>query len=127
MPSDAVVVDASALAALLFGEPSGPEVATRLEGGGLFAPILLRYELASLCLKKACEEPEKERQLRFTLDLLSALRIREVQIPTDGLVQLAQETRLTAYDAAYLWLARELQTQLVTLDVQLNRAGTKDE
>ena len=41
-----------------------------------------------------------------------------------GMVQLAKETGLTAYDASYLWLARTLDADLVTLDRRL--AGATD-
>ncbi len=126
MPGDSVVVDASALAALLFGEPAGPEVADRLEGRVLLAPTLLRYELASVCLKKAREEPEKGTELFRSLTFLSRLGVREVQIPTDGLADLARETGLTAYDAAYLWLARELDVEFVSLDTRMNAAESGD-
>jgi predicted nucleic acid-binding protein len=122
MAADAVVVDASALAALLFGEPTGPEVAARLGERRLFAPTLVRYELASVCLKKARREPDKETSLRMALDLFSALRVREVQVPAEGIVELARATELTVYDAAYLWLARHLEVQLVTLDARLKAA-----
>ncbi len=123
MGADAVVVDASALAALLFGEPSGPEVAARLEGRALFAPTLLRYEVASVCLKKARAEPEKEQALRMALRLVSGLGVQEVQVPAEGLVEVAREAGLTAYDAAYFWLRRELGGELVTLDERLNAAS----
>ena len=90
MPADAVVVDASALAALLFGEPSGPALAARLDGRALFAPTLLRYEVASVCLRKERAEPEKERELRMALRLLPGLGVQEVQVPPDGLVEVAR-------------------------------------
>ncbi len=69
MPASLKVVDASALGALLFGEPRAAEVAERLE---------------------RCE--------------------------------LARHRRLTVYDAAYLWLARSLDAELVTFDRKLARA-----
>jgi predicted nucleic acid-binding protein len=123
MPADAVVADASALAALLFGEPSGPEVAERLDGRALFAPTLLRYEVASVCLRKEREEPGKAKELRKALSLLPGLGVQEVRVPPEGLVEVARSTGLTAYDAAYLWLARELGVELVTLDARLEAAG----
>ncbi len=123
MPANGVVVDASAVAALLFGEPSGPEVAERLDGRVLFGPTLLRYEVASVCLRKAREEPDKAKDLRKALSVLSGLGVQEVQVPPEGLVDVAQGTGLTAYDAAYLWLARELGLALVTLDARLEAAS----
>lgn len=42
-----VVVDASAIAAVLFGEPEAPKVAERLGDSALLAPTLFSYEIAS--------------------------------------------------------------------------------
>ena len=122
MLDNALVIDTSALAALLFGEPGGPKVAESLEGKALFAPTLLRYELASVCLKKARKKPKKEARLVAALGLFPRLQVREVQVPTEGLLEMARDTGLTAYDAAYLWLSRELNVELVTLDARLKAA-----
>lgn len=122
MTVEAVVVDASALAALLFGEPSGPEMASRLNGRGIFSPTLIRYELASVCLKKARAEPKMDGKLRVALGLYFRLGVREVQVPPEVLPEVAGRTGLTAYDAAYLWLARELGAELLTLDRSLQQA-----
>jgi len=51
------VVDASALAALLFGEPEGETVAGRLGDAHLVAPALLGFELANVCLIKTRRHP----------------------------------------------------------------------
>ena len=47
-------------------------------------------------------------------------------LPVDqaGVVVLATATGLTAYDASYLWLARHLQAELVTLDRRLAAAAS---
>ena len=123
MPADTVVVDASALAALLVGEPDGPAVARRMEGRPLLAPTLLRYEMASVCVKKIGEEPQQAAGLLSALRLMPRMGIREVQMPAEGLAEIARESGLTAYDAAYLGLAREMGAQLVTLDRRLERAA----
>jgi predicted nucleic acid-binding protein len=119
MAAESVVVDTSAIAAVLFGEPTGPEMASRLEQRALFAPTLIRYELANVCLKKERMAPQLHLELLSALRLYSRLGVQEVQVPTDGLVRIARETGLTAYDAAYLWLARTLGLDLVTLDSRL--------
>jgi predicted nucleic acid-binding protein len=54
------VDDASALAALLFAEPEAEAVADQLEGSSLFAPTLLGYEIASVCLKKLRRDPMRQ-------------------------------------------------------------------
>lgn len=119
MPGDAVV-DASALAALLFGEPDGETVVRRLQGRRLLAPTLLRYELASVCLKKARAHPALAPALRSALELFGGMGVHEVQVPAADLAETAEEGRLTAYDAACLWLARSQDAELVTLDATLD-------
>ena len=43
-------------------------------------------------------------------------------IDHDHVLELAEATGLTAYDASYLWLARSLGGELVTLDLKLAAA-----
>ena len=45
------VVDASALGALLFGEPEAEKIADMLGSAKLAVPGLLEFEPASICLK----------------------------------------------------------------------------
>ena len=53
----AVVVDASALAAVVFQEPDGETVSRRLDGATVFAPHLLKFELTNTAWKKARRQP----------------------------------------------------------------------
>jgi predicted nucleic acid-binding protein len=126
MGGEAVVVDASAIAAVLFGEEGGPKVAARLEGKVLFAPTLLRYEVASAGLKKCSEQPDQDAGLERALSLFPSLAIREIQVPPADLPNLARLTGLTTYDAAYLWLARALSSSLVSLDHRLTAAAAAE-
>ena len=116
------VVDASALAALLYGEPEAEAVATRLGDARLVAPVLLGFELANVCLIKSRRHPEKRATLAAAFKLRHRLNLEEVSVDHDGTVELATATGLTAYDASYLWLARHLGAELITLDSQLARA-----
>lgn len=114
-----VIVDASALAALLFGEPDAPSVSAALEGHALAAPTLLRYELASVYLKKVRRYAALRSALTAMLRTYPLLAIDEVQPAADDIARLAEDTESTAYDAAYLWLARRLGAPIVTLDRRL--------
>lgn len=118
-----VVVDASALAALLFGEPAAAEVVSRLEGAALVAPTLLPYELASVCLKKSRRDARQAATLRRALGGLSRLPLRLVEVGPRAALDAATTSGLTVYDGAYLWLARLLAAPLVTLDRALERAA----
>jgi len=86
------VVDASALAALLFGEPEAEAVADRLEGSSLFAPTLLGYEIASVCLKKLRRDPIRRDVLlalsTITLVCRSSLSMSTMRLRFGSLRQL---------------------------------------
>ncbi len=119
------VVDASAVAAFLFGEPRADEVADRLSGGELVAPTLFGYELASVCAKKLAAYPEQRAALFEAWMMVDQLGIQKLDVPVrQELVELAESCRLTVYDASYLWLARSLQVELVTLDAELGQAAS---
>ena len=123
-----VVADASALAAVIFQEPGFEPVAARLEGATVCAPELLRFELANVAVTKARRHPAQAGQilaaLDEALDRRSGIQWHSVNV-TDVAV-LGRLTNLTAYDAAYLWLAGWLEADLVTLDKRLMAAAQLD-
>jgi predicted nucleic acid-binding protein len=51
--------------------------------------------------------------------------VETVEVDHHAVVELALRTGLTTYDASYLWLARDLAIELVTLDRQLAEAVEK--
>jgi predicted nucleic acid-binding protein len=116
-------VDASALAALLFGEPEAEAIAVRLEGARLTAPALLDFELANVCLTKIRRQPSAREALRAAFGLAQRLNIETVAVDHAATLDLAEMTGLTAYDASYLWLSRVLAAELVTLDRMLAAAS----
>lgn len=117
------VIDASALAALVFSEPEAGEVVNRLEGARLAAPSLLDFELANVCLTKMRREPGKRDAVRAAFRLGHRMKVKTVAVDHAAVLDLAEATGLTAYDASYLWLARELKAELVTLDRKLAAAS----
>ncbi|MDO8837075.1 MAG: type II toxin-antitoxin system VapC family toxin [Vicinamibacterales bacterium] len=119
-----VVVDASALASVTFGEPEAEHWLTVLNGAVLHAPTLLRYELANAARKKCKAEPGRVRDIITALSL--ALDPRRGIVYHDpnpmDVVLLANATGLSPYDASYLWLAGFLGADLVTADHELAAA-----
>jgi predicted nucleic acid-binding protein len=116
------VVDASALAALLFDEPEAGAVAERLEDGNLVAPALLSFEIASVCLKKLRSSPQQREALLAAFALYARMPIEVVEVDHADTLRLAEAFGLSSYDAAYLWLAQKLAAELVTLDRRLQTA-----
>ncbi len=120
------VVDASALGALLFGEPEAEVVAARLGDARLVAPPLLGFELTNVCLQKTRRHPEQRASLMAAFRLRNRLAVEEIAVDHDRVLELAMATGLTGYDASYLWLTRQLGAELVTLDRQLAEAASTE-
>ena len=117
------VVDTSAIAAVLFGEPEGEAAVRRFGGARLVAPGLLAFELANVCVTKCGRHPRQREALLTAFALRHRFAIEEVAVDHVAVVEVALATKLTAYDASYLWLARELGAELVTFDDALERAA----
>jgi predicted nucleic acid-binding protein len=116
------VVDASALGALVFGEPDAQAVAKKLSKSVLVAPHLLWFELASIAFKKAATHPAYAGQIRDAFRMAGRLAIDLLAVDHLEVIDLAARARLTTYDASYLWLALKTRGELVTLDKHLLNA-----
>ena len=119
--AEVAVVDASAIAAVLFDEPEAAPILASIRGK-LVAPSLLRYELASVCTTKLIRHPQRTREIESRYRLLDSLAIDYAEPDWPSFPALAQRWALSACDAAYLQLALALRAPLVTLDARLATA-----
>ena len=119
----AKVVDASAVAAVVFDEPKGELVTVRLRGAVLVAPSLLWFELVNVGVTKLRRFPDQRDLILRAFATVGDLKIATEVVDHTGTLLLAKQTGLTGYDASYLWLARHLQVELVSLDEELLRAA----
>jgi predicted nucleic acid-binding protein len=119
------VVDASAVAAILFQEPEGEKVVRQLDGHQLVASPLLDFELSNVCLTKLRRHPDRRDELLAGFRWRSRLAIQIRNVDHEAVLALAEQTVLSFYDASYMWLARQLGAVLVTLDRRLAEAAEK--
>ena len=117
------VIDASALASVLFDEPESDAVIAAIGRSSLVAPQLIEFEVASVCLKKIRAHPRQRRMFLAGFKLFDRLDIDMARVDLAEVIVLADEARLTTYDACYLWLARTLKCELLTLDKRLAAAS----
>lgn len=117
----AVVIDASAIAAVLYDEPEAAPVIASV-AGKLIAPTLLRYELASVCTVKSIRHPQRADEIEVRYRLLDKLAIEYREPDWPNLPALARRWALSAYDASYLQIALASGKALVTLDARLAAA-----
>jgi predicted nucleic acid-binding protein len=117
-----MVVDCSALSAVLFDEPARDEALARLVGRSLHAPNLLDHEIVGVALEKRRQNEPPEAIVQVLRDYAAS----DIELhPVDSIAQyeLAARYELTAYQGAYLWLAAELKAPLATFDRRLAEAA----
>lgn len=129
-----VVIDANALVALLASEPDGPTVAKLIEQWvaeerQLHAPALARYEIANVLARQLATGQLSKEDVETGWQALEELPITYHTL-MDGASVIDVATTLgrrSAFDAAYVELARSLDAELWTLDGPLarNAAGQK--
>ncbi len=88
----------------------------------MYAPLLLAYELASIARRKAAAYPENLETLEQALTAALMLPIHWSDVNHLAVLRLALDTKLTTYDASYLYLAHALAIPLATFDRQLLQA-----
>ena len=101
-----LVVDCSVISGLVFNEHWQALASERVADRALHAPYLLQAEMASVAAKKSRQAQQQaalEGLLLFQSMDISLHPIRAIEV-----VSLALRYQLSGYDAAYLWLAGEL-------------------
>ncbi|MBN1632490.1 MAG: type II toxin-antitoxin system VapC family toxin [Thermoleophilia bacterium] len=115
----AVVCDASVFVAVAFAEPDSPRARALTRSRRLYAPPLLRSEVAHAAVKKCARRPKDAPLVKefFLRSLLVPVRRLEPSWP--AVLEIAREHNLSAYDASYLQVAQALGVPLATLDARL--------
>lgn len=121
LPRPPLVTDCSVLAALLFDEPDADVVAEALGGNELFAPDLIDHEFVSVAIKKSQAGLEELAEQGLARSV--KMQLTRCRTDSQAQFQLALAYNLTSYDAAYLWLAEQLQAPLATFDRRLAAAA----
>lgn len=119
-----LVVDCSILVAILFDESSRDTAAQLIAGRSLHAPWLLDHEVASVAAKKrraGVSAVAIEAGLRLYVDYDMTMH-RTMPM---AVLALAGRYSLSAYDAAYLAVAADLRSPLVTFDAKLGKAAER--
>ena len=127
-----VVVDANLIVVIMANDPRASVVESQIQtwlnqGVGLHAPQLLPYEVANSMTRVISSGALPAERLTAEWELISRLPVtyHPMDILGPQVVQIAlQLQRSSAYDAAYIALAQELDAELWTLDGPLARNAT---
>lgn len=118
-----LVIDTSALLAVLTGEPTRDRLIARTQGAELLAPGSVHWEtgnaLSALLKRRRLKLPE----VQAALAAYARIPIRLVDVELGAAIELADRFGLYAYDAYLMVCARQQGAPLLTLDPRLGRAA----
>lgn len=119
------VVDASVIAAIVFGEPEIEAARALIAEGELIAPYLLTYELANIAVTKIRKGLNPAEAVHRRLADFDRLAIRLIHVDHRDAAAMGARERLSAYDASYLVLAATRGAKLITFDRALDAAARR--
>lgn len=114
-----LVVDASAVAEILFGTEAGRRAAVLLDRHELLAPQHLTAEVASVVRGWSVSQQITDEQASRAFLEFDALGVEQVPMMSMLPAVYALRHNISAYDAMYVVLARAAQCSLLTLDARL--------
>jgi predicted nucleic acid-binding protein len=119
-----LVIDTSALVAVIASEPEREALIRRTRGAVLLAPASVHWEVGNAL---AAAIKRRRADLRDVLRALSAyerIALRLLEVPLADALAMCAEHHIYAYDAYVLACARRQHCPILTLDRGLARAAT---
>ena len=122
-----IVADSNLVAYLLIpGEKTGLAEEIFRKDSEWAVPLICRSEVRNILALYMRHEGMTLAQAKQTMELAENLwRSREYAVPSDDVLDLAAGHKITAYDAEFVVLARELGMPLITFDKPLQKAFPK--
>ena len=118
-----VVIDTSALIAVLTAEPARDRLIARTQGAELLAPGSVHWETGNALSALLKRRRLKLAEVQAALAAYAMIPIRLVEVELGAALELADRFGLYAYDAYLMACARRHGAPLLTLDPRLGRAA----
>ncbi len=119
-----VVIDTSALVAVLVSEPERAGLVEATQGVDLFAPASVHWEVGNALSALLKRRRATLAQVQLALTAYSSVPIRLLDVDLALALEIASEHGLYAYDAYLITCSLSQRAPLLTLDRGLARAAT---
>jgi predicted nucleic acid-binding protein len=120
-----LVIDTSALLAVLLNEPTRPALIRATEGYGLVGAPSLPWEVGNALTAGVRRGRLSAEAVRLAWASYQAVPVRLAEMDAGHALEIAVELGLYAYDAYVLETARAERLPLLTLDAGLARAARR--
>jgi predicted nucleic acid-binding protein len=120
-----MIVDASAIMAVIAKEPEREVVIQLTKGVKILSPNMVSYEIANGLTKMVKKKVvDKERMLEV-YEFYKRIPIKQIEIDIKKALEIAWDYKIYAYDACYLEAAKRLALPLLTFDGNMAKIGNE--
>jgi predicted nucleic acid-binding protein len=114
-----IVVDASAIIAVIVNEPSKPEIIQATQGATLIAPASIHWEIANAFSAMFRRSRLSLEEAIKAVAVYKRIPIRFVDVELEESLRVAAQLNIYAYDAYLLRCAQKQKVPLLSLDQAL--------
>jgi len=118
-----VLLDASAIIAIILNEPSRGKIISLTENATLLSPEVISYEIGNALINLLKKQKITEEELLEAYRNFVSIPIRSIKVDIEKALKIACKYRIYAYDAYYLETAYRLKIPLITFDTSMKNAG----
>ena len=120
-----VVIDTSALLAVIVAEPERDRIVKLTAGYTLIGPGSITWEIGNAFSAMLKQQRIGLAEAQQGLKIFNAIHLRFVRVDLNNAISIAYETKTYAYDAYFLDCAVRHAAPLLTLDRALERAAKR--
>jgi predicted nucleic acid-binding protein len=120
-----IVIDTSALLAVIVAEPERDRIVKLTAGHTLIGPGSITWEIGNAFSAMMKQQRVGLVEAQQGLKIFNAIPLRLVKVDLNNAISIAYETKTYAYDAYFLDCAVRHAAPLLTLDLVLERAALK--
>ena len=118
-----IVVDTSAVIAVIANEPQRAAILDRTIGAGLFAPASMHWEVGNAFSAMLRRRRITLSQAKQAVGRYQEMEFRFVDVELQRSLELSDQLGIYAYDAYVLACAQRMRCPLLTLDAKLASAA----
>lgn len=120
-----IVVDTSALIAVIVGEPERDQIVTLTSGHRLIGPGSIPWELGNTFTAMMKQRRIEVADARKGLEIFDSIPVKYMSIDMANVMSIAAETDTYAYGACFLDCAVRRRAPLLTLDRSMTRTAER--
>ena len=114
-----IVVDASAVIAVVVNEPSKTDIIEVTQDASLIAPASIHWEIANAFSAMFKRERVSLDEALDAIDIYKQIPIRFIEVELEESLRIAHQLNIYAYDAYLLRCAEKYKSPLISLDKTL--------